>query len=167
MSNSKTSSSTFITQIKNLFRKVLNRETVMYGLWGVVTSLWNVGSFFLLNQLGLDYRVSNVVALITTKLLAYYANKYFVFKSRCSSMLQALLEMLRFVLSRVFTLLIDYFLLILLVEVVHTSTTIGKIVTTVVVVTINYFFGKFFVYNRIAKKDNDKEYEVDNSNSML
>lgn len=124
----------------------VNRETVLYGLFGLATSVLNVGSFRLLVEVGLDYRVSNVIALIVTKVAAYVLNKAFVFHSNTPTIRAFLSEFVRYTVTRGGTLVFDYFALIALVDLVGMDKTIAKIATTAVVIVLNYVFGKFCVF---------------------
>jgi putative flippase GtrA len=127
-----------------LLRKLLNKEVLNYIIWGIVTSVWNIGIFQLLFLYGLDYRISNAIALISTKIFAYVVNKLFVFKSHCKSFAELFFQIFRFILTRGFTMLVDFFGLILLNYIMEPR--IGKLITTLVVVVLNYIFGKFHVF---------------------
>lgn len=83
-------------------------EIVKYGITGLATTLVNIAVYqFLL--LYLDYKISNLIAIVASKLFAYVTNKLFVFGSKCRSVKELLTEMLRFVLARGATGLFDYF----------------------------------------------------------
>jgi putative flippase GtrA len=127
-----------------LLKKILNKETFAYGIWGILTSLWNIGFFQILLYFGLDFRIANALALITIKILAYLVNKFFVFKSRCDSPKKLFMEILRFTLTRGFTMVLDFFGLIALNLLIDPR--IGKVITTFLVVILNYLFGKFHVF---------------------
>jgi putative flippase GtrA len=127
-----------------LLKKIFTREVFDYTLWGILTSLWNIGIFQGLLYTGVDFRIANVFALITTKIAAYVVNKFFVFKSHCETPGKILLEILRFTIIRGFTMLVDFFGLILLEPLLHPRS--GKIITTIVVVILNYILGKFHVF---------------------
>jgi putative flippase GtrA len=127
-----------------VLKKIFNREVFNYTLWGVLTSLWNIGIFQGLLYAGIDYRIANAFALITTKILAYLVNKFFVFKSRCDTPGKLFMEILRFTAARGFTMVLDFFGLIALNFFLDPR--IGKIITTLVVVILNYILGKFHVF---------------------
>ncbi len=128
------------------FRKIINRETALYLLCGIGTMLLNIFVFWAGLKLNVDYRYANITALIITKLAAYLCNKVFVFQSHCKNFTALLLEFLRFLASRGFTMILDYFGLILMLEVLHTLQMASKIFITAVVVVINYFLGKKCVF---------------------
>jgi putative flippase GtrA len=124
------------------------KEFIRYIIWGIITSIFHVVFFWLLNKLGIIYQIANVIAIITTKALAYVVNKIFVYKTKCSNLLELLKEMFKFIISRGFTFFIDFFGLIILVDVLHIDKVIGKIIVLIVVVIINYILGKIFVYKK-------------------
>ena len=129
-----------------MIKKLFNRETSMYAVFGVLTSIENVVLFRILLAFGIEYRIANLITLIVVKLTAYVCNKNFVFKSHCESIWALLAELGRFVFWRGATALIDYFGLILLVELLHMPKLPGKIIVTVLVIVINYITGKKQVF---------------------
>lgn len=131
--------------MKKFIGKFINKETVLYGIFGVGTSVLNIVLFRLLICF-LDYRPANLITLVTVKLAAYVCNKNFVFKSRCADLGELLKEFIRFVIARGTTALIDYFGLILLVEVFEANKLLSKIFITVTVIIINFFVGKKHVF---------------------
>ena len=125
--------------LEKLFKKFVNRETILYGVFGVATSLLNVLMFHGLVLIGMDYKLSNLITLITVKLAAYICNKNFVFKSKCQSFVEL-------VFWRGATMILDYVGLIFLVEIVNMPKLYGKIIVTIAVIVINYFTGKKHVF---------------------
>jgi len=142
-----------------LIKKFINRETILYAVIGVLTSLLNVFMFKGLLLLGMDYKIDNIITLIVVKLTAYILNKNIVFKSHCSSFGKLMLEVLRFVFARGATALIDYFGLLLLVEVWGGDKFICKIFVTVLVIVINYIVGKKHVFKKESPKPEKQESE--------
>lgn len=142
-----------------LIKKFINRETILYAVIGVLTSLLNVFMFKGLLLLGMDYKIDNIITLIVVKLTAYILNKNIVFKSHCSSFGKLMLEVLRFVFARGATALIDYFGLLLLVEVLGGDKFICKIFVTVLVIVINYIIGKKHVFKKESPKPEKQESE--------
>jgi len=131
-------------------KKLINRETILYGVFGILTSLLNYFLFkFLLSAM--DYKLANIITLIVVKLAAYICNKNFVFKSHCDTFLELCKEMIRFVFARGATALIDYFGLILLVELFHFNELHSKIFVTILVIVINYIVGKKHVFKDTRK----------------
>lgn len=131
---------------KKIYKKLVNKETILYTVFGVLTSVENIVMFAVLLKLGMAYRIANIITLITVKLTAYLCNKNFVFKSHCSSFSELLKEFGRFVFWRGATMLLDYFGLIFLVEIVDMPKLIGKVIMTVFVIAVNYITGKRHVF---------------------
>lgn len=135
-----------LIMIKQVMKKFLNRETLLYSIFGVLTSVLNVVMFHVLTIANIDYKIANVITLIVVKLAAYLCNKNFVFKSKCESFIELCKEFARFIFWRGATMLIDYIGLILLVEIVGVPKLYGKIIVTVGVIVLNYFTGKKHVF---------------------
>ena len=132
--------------IERLLGKVINRETVLYGVFGVGTSVLNVVLFSGLLAVGMPYKIANIITLVVVKLAAYVCNKNFVFQSHCANLRELLGEFGRFVVARGATALIDYFGLILMVDLLLLPKVPSKVFLTVFVILINYFVGKSHVF---------------------
>lgn len=126
-------------------KKYINREVISYLIIGLITTLINIGLFSLLCLI-LEYKISNIITLIVVKIIAYILNKIFVFKTKCNSIKELLLEFIKFIFFRIITLLVDYFGLIILVEVLSVNKLIGKIIVVVFVIILNYIFSKKYVF---------------------
>lgn len=135
-----------MNKIKELIKK--HKEFINYGFWGGVTTLLHIALFWILTKLGIKYYIANIITLITIKTLCYFVNKIFVFKSKCKTTIELLKEIFKYIFSRLFTMVIDYFGLILLVEVFKINEMIGKIIVLILVVIINYFLCKKYVYKK-------------------
>ena len=131
---------------KKVKKKFLNRETILYTFFGVMTSALNVVLFKLLLMAKMEYKVANIITLVIVKVTAYIFNKNFVFRSHCKNFIELLKEVFRFIIARGATMLIDYFGLIFMVEVLNRSKVPSKIFITVFVIIINYIIGKKHVF---------------------
>lgn len=145
-----------MNKIKELLKKY--KEFIRYGIFGLLTTLLHILLFWLLIKLGLKYYIANVITLITIKALSYIVNKIFVFKTKCKNKKELINEIFKYTISRLFTLLLDYFGLILLVEVFKVNELLGKIIVLVLVVLINYFLCKYIVYKKEVKMEKIKEF---------
>jgi putative flippase GtrA len=134
---------------RTIIEKLFNRETFLYAVFGALTSLLNVVMFALLLKTGMDYRLDNVITLVTVKIAAYICNKNFVFRSHCADFAALLGEIFRFIVARGATMLIDYFGLILLVELLHMPKIPSKGFVTVLVIVLNYVIGKAAVFKDV------------------
>lgn len=126
-----------------LFEK---REAFRFAFWGVVTTLANYFSFFLLEKV-MAYQIANLISIIFTKVFVYYTNKRFVFRTKTNWKGQVG-EVFRYVIGRGFTGVVDFFGLIVLVDVLGMDGRIGKIIMIAVIMPLNYILGRVFVFKK-------------------
>ncbi|WP_139357804.1 GtrA family protein [Clostridium beijerinckii] len=63
--------------------KFVNRETISYLIFGVLTTLVDALVFFISNKVfGVEYILATVLAWILAVLFAYFTNKIWVFNSK-------------------------------------------------------------------------------------
>ena len=134
--------------MKNKVLKIVNRETISYAFFGVLTSVLNIVLFHILTEKQMDYKYANIITLIVVKLVAYVCNKNFVFQSKTENMFELCKEFVRFVIARGVTMLVDYFGLIAMVEILSMDQMISKCILTVVVIVLNYVLGKRHVFKK-------------------
>ncbi|MBQ4066004.1 MAG: GtrA family protein [Clostridia bacterium] len=139
-------------KIKALFEKY--REIIMYLIFGVLTTLVSIATYFVCTKLFLDannavqLQAANIIAWIVSVTFAYFTNKKHVFQSEGG----VVKEMIKFYLSRLSTLLIDMGLMYLLVTLAGINDMISKIAVNIVVIVSNYVLSKFLVFKK-EKKD--------------
>ena len=101
----------------------------------------------------MDYRLANLLALLLAKLSAFIVNKVFVFKSKTTGIQALSKEFAGFFMSRIFTGLLDYFGLILLVEVFSLPQKESKYLLIAIVIILNYILMKLvFTKTTLSKK---------------
>ena len=128
-------------KIDTIFEK---KEAVRYLFWGVMTVLINYFSYLLLKQF-LVYQIANLFSILITKVFAYCTNKKFVFQTK-TTFKEQIYEIIRYILGRGFTGVVDFVGLIFLVNVLAMDDRVGKMVMIVVTTVLNYFLGKIFVF---------------------
>ncbi len=134
--------------MKNLIKKFLNRETVSYLVFGVLTTVVNYASYELCKWLGIHYTVSTVAAWVLAVAFAYITNKLYVFESKSFEKNVLLREISAFVGCRLFSGLCDLGFMILAVELLCMNDSIAKLASNVFVVIINYIFSKLFIFRK-------------------
>ena len=92
--------------------------------------------------------ISNVISWIGSVSFAYITNKIFVFKSKCDSEKDVLIEVYQFFKYRVFSLLIDILLMYVFVEIFNIDDMISKVIVQFIVIALNYIFSKLFVFKK-------------------
>ena len=68
--------------------------TLRYLIFGVLTTVLNVGTYMLLSQyIGIDAAISNIIAWIVGVAFAYITNRLWVFESKASGFKEILREL--------------------------------------------------------------------------
>lgn len=134
--------------IKELFNKY--QEVISYLFFGVLTTVVNYIIYFSLNAiLGEDlYLVNNVVAWAGAVIFAFVVNKLFVFKKKSKNSAELIKEMTSFALARLASLGIEEIILFIGMSLLKLNGTIVKLAAQVIVVILNYFFSKFFIFRK-------------------
>lgn len=142
-------------KIKELIKKVCTKEVILYIVFGILTTLVNLGSFYILNELlKWNENVSNFIAIVLAVLFAYVTNKDLVFHSEAKNLKAKLYEFFKFILGRSFTMILEFVGGLILF-----NFPIPKLITktglTVIVIILNFFISKFFAFksNKEVKKD--------------
>ena len=124
------------------------REVLMYLLFGGLTTLVNIITFFVLRLFNVEVYVSNLIAWIVSVLFAFITNKLFVFESHNDSKKKNVKELVSFFGFRILSLGIDMASMYLLLQVLSTGEVFAKIVANVIVIILNYVFSKLFVFKK-------------------
>ena len=122
----------------------LDRELVLYVVFGAFTFLVNIVTYFLFQSvMGINYLVSNVLAWFFSVLFAYITNRTWVFESKSPEILK---EMSLFFGGRIFSGVADTVLMYLFIDVLVLGNTFSKIVVQIIVIVLNYVFSKLIVF---------------------
>lgn len=122
----------------------LDRELVLYVVFGAFTFLVNIVTYFLFQSvMGINYLVSNVLAWFFSVLFAYITNRTWVFESKSPKILK---EMSLFFGGRIFSGVVDTVLMYLFIDVLVLGNTFSKIVVQIIVIVLNYVFSKLIVF---------------------
>ena len=140
-------------KIKKLIKKFCTREIIFYVIFGVFTTIVNVGSFYVMNKIwSWNEDLSNFIAIVLAVLFAYITNKMFVFDSKTKGIKNLIRECISFFLARILSgILCDIGSFALMVKVFNINDIISKIITQVMVVIVNYIFSKFLVFKKKSK----------------
>ena len=135
--------------LKKIIKKVCTKEIMFYVIFGVLTTVINLGVFYILtNLIKLEENLSNVIAIITAVLFAYFTNKDLVFHSEAKTLKAKWKEFAKFISGRAFTMVIEWVggALLFLTPMPQM---ISKLIVTVVVVILNFFISKFFAFKKL------------------
>lgn len=132
----------------------LNIEVLLYLLFGALTAAVSIGSFSLVNWLlesyfphisGLEavWLIPQSLSFLAAVLFAFFTNRKWVFRSKG----HPLKEFFAFLLNRFLSSLIfEYGGLYLLVNIFGMRADPAKILTSFMVVLVNYFISKYFIF---------------------
>lgn len=149
--------------MKKLLHKLINKETITYLIFGVLTtgvSFATAGAAkFLLEQAGCNDKVvsdvSTVISWICAVTFAYVTNRIWVFNSRAHGFKAIVKEAAMFYGGRLSTLIIETLMMRLGYSVMGINYWITKITANVVVLILNYIISKFFIFRK--KKEEPDE----------
>ena len=144
--------------MKQLLKRILTRETILYLIFGVLTTLVGAFVFDRCNAAwGERYAVaSQTVSFVVAVLFAFFTNKPFVFQSKDWSSRTLAREMPTFFGGRILSFLIETVLVVLARDVIHAGqyeffgvnglTIVKLFPISVIVVVLNYVISKLLVF---------------------
>ena len=131
-------------KIIDLYKKY--EEVINYLIVGGMTTLVSIGVYALFTKcFHINYMIANVISWIISVLFAYITNRIFVFKSKNDNIL---IEIYQFFKYRIFSFLIEIFLMYLFVELINIDDMISKVIVQIIVIILNYVFSKLFVFKK-------------------
>lgn len=136
-------------KIVGLFNKY--KELIMYLIFGVLTTVVSLVSYYLLTitilnpESGIQLQIANILSWIISVAFAYITNRKYVFESKSKEFVK---EISSFVGGRVATLLMDMAIMFIFVTVLHLNDKLFKLISQVVVIVGNYIISKIFVFKK-------------------
>ena len=122
-------------------------DVLSYLFFGVLTTVVNYLIYLpCYNMLHLSASVSNAIAWVVAVAFAYLTNKPWVFKSHDWSRQTVIPELTKFVGCRVASGVAETLILLVTVDLMHWNGNIWKLLTSVIVVVLNYIGSKLFVF---------------------
>ncbi len=125
------------------------REVISYLFFGGMTTLVNYIVYLpCYNILHLSGALSNAIAWVAAVAFAYLTNKPFVFKSHDWSAKTVVPELTKFVGCRVGSGLLETAIIFMTVDLLRFNGNIIKILTSILVVILNYVASKLVVFRK-------------------
>ena len=142
----------------SLIKKLANKETVLYLIFGVLATVLNIVLFYLfVNIWKLPTGAGNILDTIICILFQYFTNRIWVFESKNNGK-EAIKEFIQFILARGLTAIIDQIFVVVGVDffvakyVSYSQQgifSVGiKVLSNIIVIVLNYIFSKLFVFNK-------------------
>ncbi|MFR2744140.1 GtrA family protein [Clostridium saudiense] len=134
----------------NNIKKLINKETILYVIFGVLTTIVNLIAYYLFsNIININYLISNAIAWIISVVFAYITNKFFVFNSSYINKDVIIEEFIKFMNCRLISGLSEVVLLFLFVDLLLMNDIVAKLIIGVLVALINFIFSKVFIFKGV------------------
>ena len=125
------------------------RDIIVYLVFGVLTTVVNYIIYLpCYNVLGLSGSISNAIAWVGAVAFAYLTNKPFVFRSHDWSARTVIPELTKFVGCRVGSGVLETAIIFLTVDLLGWNGNVMKLLTSVLVVVLNYIGSKLLVFKK-------------------
>ena len=122
---------------------------LVYLVFGVLTTAVNYIVYLpCYNLLGFSATISNMIAWVVAVAFAYLTNKPFVFRSHDWSAKTVVPELTKFVGSRIFSGALETGIIFVTVDCLLWNGNIMKLITSVLVVILNYVASKLLVFRK-------------------
>ncbi len=145
--------------MKDLVVKLYNNSAVRYIVTGGMTTFVNLAMFIVLFYgVKLSFSASNVIAILCAIIFAFFANKIVVFRSKNYSMATWVREGITFIGARLFTMLVEVLVPILMISQLGMNELVAKLLIQVVILVLNYIISKFFVFKEQTEQLTTKEW---------
>jgi putative flippase GtrA len=154
----------FLDFVYPLFKKLLPYQLYAYLAVGAANTVLNIVLFavlyhFVLPQPGIrvsnytvaSYTISLLLAFVVTVPVGYWLSKTFAFGQQGVAPKQNARQFVKYFLVVMQGLVLDYLLLKLLVLYASMHPTVAKIISTVIVLVLNYLLQKYFTF-RVKQK---------------
>lgn len=153
-----------------LFGKIFNREVLSYLLFGALTTVVSLVTFWLPDRLfaalgyqgvvhyvtgspkDYAYMEANVISWICAVAFAFVTNKLFVFESKDWDRRLVWRELASFVGGRLATLFVDLGLMFVCVTLLSMHDLLAKILVQIIIVLLNYVISKWIVFRHRTDK---------------
>ena len=145
-------------ELKKLFKKLVNRETISYVFFGVLTTVVSLVSYKLCTLAFIRFTgekhvmASTVLSWIFAVSFAYVTNKIFVFGSKTRDLASVTKELAAFFSARLLSLGYELVWMYVTVKVLKWDDFICKIIAQFVIVVLNYIFSKLFIFKNGGQK---------------
>lgn len=143
--------------MQTLLRKLITKETILYIIFGILTTLTDWLTYAWLRYLGTTYQLSTILSWAAAVAFAFVTNKIFVFESKDLSPRTLWKETISFTACRAATGLFTLFAMIALVDGLGIrQDMICKIFVSAISLILNYILSKLFIFKRTGQNAKTK-----------
>lgn len=135
--------------IKKVIKKICTKEVIIYGVFGVLTTLVNLIIFYAMtNILNLEENCSNAIAIVGAIFFAYFTNRKWVFNSNAKTLKEKITELGKFILGRTFSMIVELIGFFVMFNIMGIQELISKILISIIIIILNFFISKFFAFKK-------------------
>lgn len=132
-----------------LIKKFFTREIILYTVFGVTTTILNIGCFALLTKVfNMEENLANILSILLAITVAFFTNRKMVFNSQAKTFKDILIEVYKFAMARAFTMFIEIFGFNLMFYSLHINEFVSKTFLTVLAISLNFVFSKLFIFKK-------------------
>lgn len=136
-----------IGKLRAIFIKY--RSIITYLIFGVLTTVVNYLVYYpLYNFTEFSATVSNGISWLAAVIFAYFTNKLFVFESKRWDREVVIPEFAKFIGGRLASGVAETAVLFVFVDLLDFNGNVWKIITSVLVVILNFVFSKYIVFKK-------------------
>lgn len=137
-----------MVEIRCKMKKILTKEVKLYIIFGILTTLINFSSFYMMIEIGnIEKNTANFISIIIAILFAYATNRKLVFQSKAETGKEKINEFIKFIGGRTFTMIIEWVGGFLMFQ-IPIPEMVSKIIITIIVIILNFLISKFFAFRK-------------------
>lgn len=145
-----------IATAKRLFLKY--KKIIMYGIFGVLTTILNIVTYwFCYDILHIPNIISNTIAWVVAIAVAFITNKLWVFDSKDTKKETVVAELVKFIIARVATGVIDLIIMFTAVDLMQLPAVIFKVIANIIVIILNYILSNILIFKKTDKESTPKK----------
>lgn len=134
-------------KILSLFLKF--RAEILYIIFGLLTTLVNIASYFLFYSiLNFENVTSAVIAWVISVVFAYITNRIFVFESKTTGVRAIIREAAAFFACRFLTGVADVIIMFVAVDVMKWNSLLWKLISNIFVIVANYLASALLIFKK-------------------
>ena len=135
--------------MQTLLKKLITKETILYIIFGILTTLTDWLTYALLRHIDITYQLSTILSWAAAVAFAFVTNKLYVFESKDLSPQTLWKEATSFTACRAATGLFTLIAMIALVDGLGIQQDmICKIFVSVISLVLNYILSKLFIFKK-------------------
>lgn len=143
-------------KLEMILKKILTKEVMFYIIFGILTTIINIAISYILKTIfKIEGNIASTIGILCSILFAYFTNRKFVFNSKANSFKEKTIELGKFILGRIVTMIIEVAGIFLLNDILrlfynsfseNMAYLTNKCLITVIVIILNFFISKFFAF---------------------